>query len=145
LSSLQKPFSVRDYLAAAMTLLKKRELDFLKSHELCRMATASKDGHPHVVPVIYALDGEDIVVAVDYGTKKLKNLRENPNVALVVDDYSPNRGILMEGKSEILERGKEYLRLLQILYDRFEYYRKNPWKEGESPILKIHPTKATSW
>ncbi|HME18285.1 MAG TPA: pyridoxamine 5'-phosphate oxidase family protein [Nitrososphaerales archaeon] len=123
----------------------KRELDFLQENELCRLATASKDAKPHVVPVIYALDGEDIVVAVDYGTKKLKNLRENRRVALVVDTYRPNRGLMVEGDCEIFERGKEYLRLLQVLFDRFEFYRRDPWGEGESPILKIHPTKFVMW
>lgn len=122
-----------------------RQVSFLKDRELCRLATASKDGKPHVVPVIYALDGENIIVAVDYGTKKLKNLRENGRVALVVDEYHPNKAVVIEGECEILERGKEYLRLLRILFDRFEYYRDNPWGEGESPILKIKPTSAVSW
>lgn len=117
----------------------------MKGHELCRLATASKDARPHVVPVIYAMDGEDVVVAIDYGTKKLVNVKQNRKVALVVDDYHPNHAVMVEGDCEILERGKEYLHLLQILFDRFEYYRKNPWGEGESPILKIKPTKAVSW
>lgn len=128
-----------------MPALSKRESDFLRKHELCRMATASKDARPHVVPVIYALDGNDIIVAVDYGTKKLKNLRENRRVALVVDTYRPNGGLMVEGDCEILERGKEYLRLLHVLFDRFEFYRRDPWGEGESPILKIHPTKCVMW
>jgi PPOX class probable F420-dependent enzyme len=125
--------------------LKPKELSFLKAHEVCRLATASKDARPHVVPVIYTVDGDDVIIAVDYGTKKLKNLRENPKVALVVDDYRPNRGLMVEGDCEVLERGKEYLRLLQVLFDRFVYYRRNPWGEGESPILKIRPTKVVMW
>lgn len=128
-----------------MAALKTREAKFLQAHELCRFATASKGGRPHVVPVVYALDGDDIVIAVDYKTKKLKNLRENSKVALVVDEYRPNRGLVVEGDCEIFERGKEYLRLLQILFDRFVFYRKNPWGEGESPILKIRPTKVVMW
>ena len=129
----------------SVPVLKKRELSFLREHELCRLATASRDARPHVVPVIYTLDGEDIVVAVDYGTKKLKNLRENGRVALVVDTYAPNQGLMVEGECEIFERGKEYVRLLRILLGRFEFYRKEPWGEGESPILKIHPTKCIMW
>jgi len=128
-----------------MGILSSKELSFLKNHEVCRFATASKDGKPHVVPVIYALDGEDIVIAVDYGTKKLGNLRQNSRVALVVDDYRPNHAVMVEGECSILERGKEYLRLLQILFDRFEVYRKHPWGEGESPILRVTPTKAVMW
>lgn len=128
-----------------MGVLTARQLSFLKTHELCRLATASNDARPHVVPVIYAIDGENLIIAVDYGTKKLKNLRVNKRVALVVDDYHPNHAVMIEGDCDILERGKEYLRLLQVLFDRFEYYRKNPWVEGESPILRIKPTKALSW
>jgi PPOX class probable F420-dependent enzyme len=128
-----------------MRALSPKALSFLKSHELCRLATASKDAKPHVVPVIYALDGDDIVIAIDYGTKKLGNLRQNNRVALVVDDYHPNHAVMVEGECEILERGKEYLRLLQVLFDRFETYRKHPWGEGESPILRVRPTKAVVW
>ena len=128
-----------------MTVLNQRQLAYLKKHELCRLATASKGAKPHVVPVIYAVDGENVVIAVDYETKKLKNLQENPQVALVIDEYRPNHALMIEGRCEILERGKEYLRLLQILFDRFAYYRNNPWGEGESPILKVKPTKAVSW
>jgi uncharacterized protein len=128
-----------------MGVLTDKQLSFLKAHEVCRLATASKDAKPHVVPVIYAMDGENVIVAVDYGTKKLKNLKENRSVALVVDEYHPNRAVMVEGVCEILERGKEYLRLLQILFDRFDYYRRNPWGEGESPILKVRPAKAVSW
>jgi nitroimidazol reductase NimA-like FMN-containing flavoprotein (pyridoxamine 5'-phosphate oxidase superfamily) len=128
-----------------MGILKPKQLGFLKTHEVCRLATASKDAKPHVVPVIYAMDGDDIIIAVDYGTKKLKNLRENNKVALVVDVYRPNQGMMIEGECEIFERGEEYLRLLKVLFDRFVYYRRNPWGEGESPILKIRPTKVVAW
>jgi PPOX class probable F420-dependent enzyme len=128
-----------------MGVLSSKALSFLNHHELCRLATASKDAKPHVVPVIYALDGRNIIIAVDYGTKKLENLRQNNRVALVVDDYRPNHAVMVEGECEILERGKEYLRLLQILFERFEFYRRHPWGEGESPILKVKPTKAVVW
>ncbi|MHB8701826.1 MAG: hypothetical protein ACYC7D_12545 [Nitrososphaerales archaeon] len=46
------------------------ELRFLKSHEMSRLATASKDGTPHVVPVIYALDAFSPVIAIDYGDEE---------------------------------------------------------------------------
>ncbi len=97
------------------------------------------------MPVIYALDGENVIIAVDYKTKKLRNLMENHKVALVVDEFHPNRGLMIEGDCEIFERGKEYLRLLQILFDKFVFYRNNPWGEGESPILRIQPTKVITW
>ncbi len=128
-----------------MGVLTQKQLKFLKEHELARLATASRDAQPHVVPVIYAMDGEDIIIAIDYGTKKLKNLRENKKVAIVADDYHPNHAVMVEGECELIERGKEYLRLLQILFDRFDTYRRHPWGEGESPIMKVRTSKAVSW
>jgi uncharacterized protein len=122
-----------------------KELAFLKAHDVCRLATVSKAGWPQVTPVIYALDGEAAVVAVDYGEKKLENLRENRKTSLVVDDYHPNRAVVIQGRCEIFEKGSEYLRLQRLLYDKFETYRKNPWKEGESPILKVTPVRVVSW
>jgi len=122
-----------------------QQLSFLRAHELCRLATASKDANPHVTPVIYAVDGEDVIVVIDYGEKKLGNLRENPKVSLVVDEFRPNKGLMIQGDCEILERGKEYLRLQRLLYDKFETYRRHPWKEGESPILKVRPVRCSSW
>ena len=122
-----------------------KEEAFLKSSEICRLATATKDGRPQVTPVMYALDGMGFVIAVDYGTKKLKNVKENPEVALVVDRLRPTRAVTVQGTCKVYEKGAEYLRLLDLLMARFDFYRKNPWREGESPILRITPTNAVSW
>jgi len=128
-----------------MVKFTKKERAFIEANELCRLATASKDGKPQVTPVIYAMDGDKFVIVTDYGTKKLKNVRENPNVALVVDRFHPNVAVTVEGTCEVHERGAEYRKLLGILMARFETYRRNPWKEGESPIFSITPKKAVSW
>ena len=128
-----------------MTVLDEGDLKFLQSRSLCRLATASRNLEPHVTPVVYAVDGENVIVALDYGRKKLGNLRENPKVALVVDDYGPNRGLMKQRECEILEKGKDYLRHQKLLYGKFEFSRNDPWKEGESPILRIHPRKCASW
>jgi PPOX class probable F420-dependent enzyme len=122
-----------------------KEQAFLKANQVCRLATASKDAKPQVTPVMYALDGDAFVIAVDYGTKKLKNIRENPSVALVVDKVRPTRAVTVEGTCQVHERGAEYRRLLELLFSTFEFYRKNPWGEGESPIFRVTPKKAVSW
>ena len=91
------------------------------------------------------MDGENLIVAIDYGTKKFANLKANPQVSIVVDSYRPNRGVMIQGGCSIYERGPEYLRLQKILFNRFVFYRRNPWNEGESPILKVVPSKVVSW
>ncbi len=128
-----------------MVKLTPKQRAFLSANEVCRFATVSKDGAPQVTPVIYALDGDGFVIAVDYGTKKLKNVKDDPRVALVVDRLRPTKAVTVEGTCKVYERGAEYLRLLKILFDRFESYRNNPWGEGESPIFRVTPTKVVSW
>ena len=119
---------------------------FLKEHEVGRLATASRLGMPHVTPIIYVFDGRSFVLAIDYGTKKLANLRENPLASLVVDEYGgKNKAVMVQGRCRILERGAEYRRLQRALFRRFESYRKNPWKEGEAPIIRLYTDKAVSW
>ena len=125
--------------------MNQKELAFLKKRDVCRLATVSDDCTPHVVPVMYAMDGENVVVAIDYGTVKLRNMRGNPKVSLVVDDYEPNRAVFIQGRCSIFERGPEYLRLLDILFEKFETYRNDPWGEGESPIITVTPHKVVSW
>jgi len=146
LFSLRKCVKGRRFaLPDVMVKFTSKETAFLKSNQVCRLATASRDAKPQVTPVMYVLDGTSFVIAVDYGTKKLKNVRENPNVALVVDRLRPTKAVTLEGICEVHEKGAEYLRLLELLMSRFEFYRKNPWEEGESPIFRVTPTKAVSW
>jgi nitroimidazol reductase NimA-like FMN-containing flavoprotein (pyridoxamine 5'-phosphate oxidase superfamily) len=121
------------------------QLKFLNAREVGRLAVADKDGMPHVTPIIYAMDGVYPVIATDYGTKKLKILLQNNKAGLVVDDVNPNKGVMIQGSVVIFERGKEYLRLLKVLVDRLEFYKENPWGEGESPLIRISPEHVTSW
>jgi len=130
-----------------LEIFTEKEIAYIKKGSLCRIATASKDANPHVTPVLYVFDGNYFYIAIDYGEKKLKNLKENNKVALVIDDRTKKgaRGIMVQGTAEILERGDEYKYALKLLFDRFEIYRKNPWGEGEAPIIKVIPKKKASW
>jgi len=60
--------------ATSEVKLSTKEIDFLKSNELCRFATASKKGEPHVVPVSYVWDRDYAYIVTDYRTRKLKKL-----------------------------------------------------------------------
>lgn len=120
------------------------EIKFLRSHELCRLATAS-GSVPHVVPVAYVYHNGFFYIATDYGTKKYKNIRKNNNVALVVDEYKPNTAVVVGGEAEILERDEEFKEIFKFFYEKFDWVRKDPWSEGEAPFIKIKPLEKASW
>ena len=123
----------------------KGELDFLGQNEICRFATASHAGEPHVVPVSYIWDTGGAVIVTDYGTRKLKNLRENPQAAVLVDAGGTRKLLLISGPAEIVEKGEEYRRLYKLFHSRLDWVRRDPWKEGEAPFIKITPRFKTGW
>ena len=51
-----------------------------------KVATTLADGGPHVVPVWYALDGDDIVFSCARDSVKGRNLARDPRAAVSVDD-----------------------------------------------------------
>ncbi|WP_181768416.1 TIGR03668 family PPOX class F420-dependent oxidoreductase [Streptomyces albidus (ex Kaewkla and Franco 2022)] len=57
------------------------------------LATADASGHPHLVPVVFALTGDTLAFAVDHKPKRssrlkrLENIRANRSVSLLVDAY----------------------------------------------------------
>ena len=118
----------------------RQELDFLFQNEACRIATCRKD-IPHVVPVSYIFELDSFYFATDYETKKLKNLKANPNLALTVDVYSSvgNRAICVQGRTSIIESGPEFDRLYKLFFDKFAWVRASPWKAGEAPVVKVNP------
>lgn len=112
---------------------------------MCRFATASHEGMPHVVPVSYVWNNDSAYIVTDYGTRKLRNLRENPRAAILVDSGGTQKLLLISGPVEIIEKGDEYKRLYKIFYSKFDWVKRDPWKEGEAPFIRITPTFKTGW
>jgi len=53
----------------------------LAGSESARLATVSEEGRPHVVPIVFALDGETLYFAVDSKPKTTANLKRLKNIA----------------------------------------------------------------
>src|SRR5918911_144050 len=121
----------------------RNEEKFLLENEACRMATSHND-IPHVAPVTYVYKDGFFFIATDYNTRKYNNIKANRKIALSVDVYNSsveNKAIIIQGNVDIIKRGQEFKDLYQIFNDKFEWVRKDPWKEGEAPFLKIKPFK----
>jgi nitroimidazol reductase NimA-like FMN-containing flavoprotein (pyridoxamine 5'-phosphate oxidase superfamily) len=93
------------------------------------------------VPVCPALDGDRVIVALGGGAK-LANLRRDPRVALVVDDYVEDwdalRRVAVFGRASVLEDGPAWERGRALLYAKFAQYE--PQAEivpGETALVEI--------
>ncbi|HEY4668183.1 MAG TPA: pyridoxamine 5'-phosphate oxidase family protein, partial [Tepidiformaceae bacterium] len=67
--------------------------ELFETSRVGRLATIARDGSPHVVPVCYAMVGDQFVIAVDEKPKRstrlarLANIERDHRVSLLVDHY----------------------------------------------------------
>ncbi|MFC5803225.1 PPOX class F420-dependent oxidoreductase [Streptomyces formicae] len=73
-----------------------------------KLSTVRADGSPHVAPVWFVLDGDDVVFTTGKRTVKGRNLVRDGRVALCVDDDRPPFAyVLIRGRAEISEEPAE--------------------------------------
>jgi len=126
-----------------------REARYLEQQMVGRLATVSKKGTPHVAPVCYASNSERIFINTGRNSKKVRNITANRRVAFVMDEYlswEKNRGIIVQGVAEVLERGEEYKLGRRLIYGKYpKWEQEYPIIEGEEILLAIIPKKVLSW
>jgi PPOX class probable F420-dependent enzyme len=131
--------------------------EFVAAARLAHLATADADGAPHNVPLCYWFDGERIYFAIDekpkratgLGLKRMRNIAENPRVALVIDhyeeDWSQLAYVMIRGNARVVEDKQEYLAALRQLRDKYLLYRGMTLTPERNPIVKIEPVSVHAW
>jgi PPOX class probable F420-dependent enzyme len=67
-----------------------------------KLATTRKNGAPHVAPIWFVLDGDDVIFTTGEGTVKGKTILRDGRVALCVDDDRPPFSyVLIEGTASV--------------------------------------------
>jgi PPOX class probable F420-dependent enzyme len=85
-----------------------------------KLATVRADGRPHLAPVWFVLDGEDLVFMTGANTVKGRTLRRDPRAALTVDlEQPPYAFVTVEGSVEISEDLEEMLPLSIAIARRY--------------------------
>lgn len=112
-----------------------------------KLATVRADGRPHVVPIWFILDGDDIVFNTGNNTVKAANMRRDPRVCLCVDDEVPPFSYMqVEGTVTItddLDALKYWATRIAARYmgkQLAEAYGKRNGVPGEL-LVRITPTK----
>ena len=130
---------------------------FINTHDVARLATADGTRQPHVIPFCYAFDGEHVYFVVDHKPKRqtskpikrIRNMLENPQAAIVIDDYSDDWSqlayVLITGTTAMVEDADEYTRILSLLRERYPQYRAMDLRFGANTMVRITPTKVHAW
>jgi PPOX class probable F420-dependent enzyme len=121
---------------------------------VARLATADAAGRPHLVPIVFAVDGDTVYHAVDAKPKRttalrrLANARANPRVALLADHYDDaDWGALWwvraEGTARVLAPGgEEAARAVGLLAARYAQYRDAP---PQGPVVAVDVERWSGW
>jgi PPOX class probable F420-dependent enzyme len=120
------------------------------SARVARLATADAGGVPHVVPLVFALDGDTVYSAVDAkpkrttDLKRLRNVAANPRVALLADHYADEDWAALwwaraDGTGRVLDAAPEAVALFR---ERYAQYRDAP---PQGPVLAVDVHRWSGW
>ena len=93
----------------------------INTARLARLATVDLECKPHLVPVVFVYDNDrdSYFIPIDEKTKRyrpenlkrVRNIKENPNVALLIDEYNEDWTklyfIMIQGEASIIGGKKE--------------------------------------
>jgi coenzyme F420-0:L-glutamate ligase/coenzyme F420-1:gamma-L-glutamate ligase len=129
---------------------------FLERRRVGHLATADASGIPHVVPICFALLGDNVYVSLDEKPKRggpmqlrrVRNIEQNPHVAVVADvyddaDWARLGFVLLHGRARVLSSGDEHQQALIALRRKYAQYRAMALEER--PIIAITVERVTSW
>jgi PPOX class probable F420-dependent enzyme len=127
---------------------------FCDRNRVARLATADAHGVPHLVPVCYAIVGDTLYITVDekpkrtdIPLKRLRNIAENPQVAVTVDrwdeDWRRLAWVMLRGRAEILADGREHDDAQAALRERYPQYRSMDL--GGLPVIAMRIARAAAW
>ena len=121
---------------------------------VARLATAGSDGRPHIVPIVFALDGDRVYSVVDQKRKRttqlrrLRNIAENCQAALLVDHYEDDWDglwwVRADGRGRVLDpenpdhrdQARQAIDLLRVRY---------PQQRATGVVLVIDVERWSGW
>lgn len=132
------------------------ERAFVDRHRVARLATSDLHGTPHLIPIVYACVGDAVYFIVDdkpkrthTRLKRLRNIEQNPRVALLIDDYDEDwtslAYLLIHGRAAVVADREEYVRVLSALRDHYAQYRPMPLAFDSHPMVRITHERSHLW
>ncbi len=138
------------------SILNPEETAFLVRQRVARLATADAEGNPHNIPVCFAYTPGAIYIALDEKPKdvpptrlkRVRNIVENPSVALVADRYDEDWKLLaylmVRGRAELVDLdAEEHKAAVRLLRGKYHQYQR--MRIEENPVIAIRPERVASW
>ncbi|MGL6234155.1 MAG: TIGR03668 family PPOX class F420-dependent oxidoreductase [Segniliparus sp.] len=120
---------------------------------VARLASADESARPHLVPVVFALRGDVVVIAVDHkpkstaALKRISNIQANDQVSLLVDGYDDADWTRLwwtriDGTARIVAEGADHAKAVAWLCEKYQQYRDFP---PTGQVIWIEITTVRGW
>lgn len=120
---------------------------------MANLATHSRDGGIHLVPMWFLWDGQAILIPTNHATQKARNLERDPRASVMIDDSRDGfdlRGITMLGEVTLL-RAPDSFGLNRTIHLKYigaaerDSERVNTYLGTDDVTIRLRPIRAFSW
>ena len=131
------------------------EQQFIERQPIARLATVDTRGRPHIVPVVFAVDGQRLFTPIDRKPKRtgarqlqrVRNIQTNPDVTVLFDEYHDDWNRLawvqIRGLANFVEAGPERETGIALLVARYPQYTHQSL--AGQPVIVITIESMVSW
>jgi PPOX class probable F420-dependent enzyme len=121
----------------------------LRTEPILWLGSAAPDGRPHLVPMWFLWDGATVLMFSLPNTRKLRNLRRNPAVALSLDTAQQGYDVvIVEGRAELPIDPHLSGTMPEFVAKYASIPRRWPpaeWAERFTVAIRVKPTRLTAW
>jgi PPOX class probable F420-dependent enzyme len=120
---------------------------------IARLGTVREDGRPHVVPIVFAVDGETIFSIADPKPKRgmdllrHRNIAANPAVSVLVDEYEESWQriwwVRIDGTGRVVEDGPDRDTAIRLVRAKYPQYAAWTTPFGAATVIRIG--RLSSW
>jgi PPOX class probable F420-dependent enzyme len=117
------------------------------------LATVRADGRPHLVPIVFAVDGDDVYGIADPKPKvgldllRHRNIAVNPAVSLLVEEYEESWEriwwVRADGTARIVDAGPDRDTAIDLLRAKYPQYA--TWTEPFGAAMLMRVERVASW
>ena len=123
---------------------------FLDTALFARLGTLNEDGTIHMAPIFFRYDGCQILMATQAPSRKVRNIRRNPNVTVLIDTTEvPFKGVLIYGTAELDDEDVLSKRIAifrrRLSQEQAETYARRLVKKWKCVIIRITPVRIVSF
>lgn len=123
---------------------------FLNEAPLARLCTHNLDGTIHIAPVYFKYDNGDIIMGTQDVSHKVRNIKANPQVTVLIDNQSPPfKGVLIYGSAEL--EYEDVIAKRASIFERYESFEeaqesaKGMAKRFVPVVIRIKPKQVISF